>query len=489
MSRGGAPLVLLVEDDLDSRLLTERWLTHEGIASHACENAAALVDALGTTVPDAVCLDLGLPDMPGLQVLDLLRQRHATIPCIVMSATRSTEDIVGAMQRGALDFVSKPAERTRFVTAVRHAIERQRLLTTVTRLQREVAGAGFGDLVGDSTVMQALYSTLERIAPSDITVLVTGETGTGKELVAQAIHANSARKAKPLIAVNCAAIPESLQDSELFGHERGAFTGAVATRFGHFERAQGGTLFLDEVGELSLGTQAKLLRVLQERKVERLGGSRSVAVDFRLVAATHRDLRAMVQDGSFREDLYFRLMVMDVQLPSLRERRGDIPLLVDALAIRIAAAQGIAAPRFSPDVMAALSGHDWRGNIRELNNVLQRAIVLSAGDEIVVGHLPRDINNEVSGAQKRPTAPTVAADAERAVLFTPAVASGRQSDHPDLLSRSLAEIERWAITASMARTNNNIAEVTRVLQIGRTTLYRKLKEYGVELQARPAAQD
>ena len=454
------PLVLVVDDDPDAAVLVQRWLTSGGFRAEALPDAEALLDALSRTLPDVVCLDLGLPGMSGLEVLAQIRERHRTVPVIILTGDRDIATVVDAMRMGAYDYLSKPPTRTKLLTTVRNAAEKHTLSTRVEQLQRELKGPGFDQIVGRSAPMRQLFSQIAKVAASDITVLVRGDSGTGKELVAHALHDNGARASGPFVAVNCAAIPETLQDSEFFGHEKGAFTGAVAARAGRFEQADGGTLLLDEIGELSPSLQAKLLRVLQERRFERVGGTKSIESNFRLVAATHRDLRQMVADGQFREDLFFRVAVFELEIPPLRERLGDLVPLTAALIERIVPI-GSRPRTVSQDAMTAIAGHTWPGNVRELFNVLQRAVVVAEGPEIRKVDLPKYIIDP--GA----TAPH----------------SGKQGNgdrtEPAANEMTLDELERWAIEREIQRAGGNLSEVGRTLGIGRTTLYRKLKRYGI----------
>ncbi len=439
-------------------------------------SADALIDALKDTLPDAICLDIGLPGVGGMEALRIVRSRHRTVPVIMLTADGSVDSVVEAMNHGAYDYVQKPASRARLVPCIRNAAAHHRATTELAQLTRSTAGAGFPGIVGASPAMGRLFGQLEKVAASDITVLVHGESGTGKELVARAIHRHSARRDAPFVAINCAAVPESLQDSAFFGHEKGAFTGATRMKPGHFEMAHGGTLFLDEVAELSLSLQAKLLRVLQERRFERVGGTRTLSSDFRLVAASHRDLAAMVKEGTFRGDLFFRLAVLELEVPPLREREGDMERLIHAFFDG-----GTGPMRIDAAAMKHLRDYDWPGNVRELHNVLERAAVLCRDSCIRFDDLPDRIRNAQGGPERG-----------RAPVEPPASAlpaSGFHEERPDLADpqgvfpgeaqkgMTLAELERWAIETAMARTGGNLSEVVRILAIGRTTLYRKLKSY------------
>ncbi|MEM7515355.1 MAG: sigma-54 dependent transcriptional regulator [Planctomycetota bacterium] len=446
--RSEKPLVLLVDDDVDATALMARWLSKGGLRTESLSSAEALLDAFKLSLPDVVCLDLGLPGMGGLEALRLVRSRHRTVPIVVVTGDDTVDSAVEAMAAGAYDYLTKPVSRDRLTTAVRNAAELHQTSSQLAAFEGEQEGKTPKGLVGESPAMKRVFRQLAKISASDITVLVHGESGTGKELVARAVHAGSPRSKGPFVAINCAAVPESLQDAEFFGHEKGAFTGAASAKAGRFEEAHGGTLFLDEVGELSPSLQAKLLRVLQERTFRRVGGSQELRSDFRLLAATHRDLSAMVEDGTFRGDLFYRLAVLELELPPLRERGDDRWRLVSTWLDEREREDIV----FDKDVRRAFDTYAWPGNVRELLNVVERALVLCEDEQIRLGDIPSRV---VQGS-------------ETSTAITEA----------SLEAMTLEELERWAIERAMARTNGNLGEVIRMLGIGRTTLYRKLKRYG-----------
>ncbi|MBL4632422.1 MAG: sigma-54-dependent Fis family transcriptional regulator [Kofleriaceae bacterium] len=468
MTLGDKPLILLVDDDPSLSALVGRWLELAEFRVEYCESAEALLDLLSRTLPDAVCLDLDLPGMGGMEVLSLLRRRHRTVPIIMLTGDKSIHSVVQAMQAGAYDYVPKPPDRARLVNTVSNAVKQHHMSTRLAQLEREVDGTGFDGIIGQSPVMRDLFRQLEKVAMSDITSLIHGESGTGKELIAGAIHKNSARSSGPFVAVNCAAVPETLQDSQFFGHEKGAFTGATKTQLGRFEQANGGTLFLDEIAELNPTLQAKLLRVIQEKNFQRVGGSRVIHSDFRLVAATNRDLADMVRRGTFRDDLYFRIAVLELEIPPLRDRKGDLDLLVNTFLSEIANAGNQPKAVVSSEAMTTLAEYSWPGNVRELLNVIQRAVVMAENNFIASRDLPSRLLN-VQG--KRPPA-----DEECVVSDAP---RGTPPPDPGEYPMTLVELERWAIETMMERTGGNVSEVIRRLKIGRTTLYRKLKRYGL----------
>ncbi len=464
--QGEPPLVLIVDDDCTTVALVSRWLDQAGFQTASLSSAEALLEALATSLPDLILLDLGLPGLHGLDALREIRGRHSTVPVVVLTGDRAVSTVVDAMREGAYDYLSKPCDRTKILTTSRNACESHRLSVKVAALERQARDDAFEGILGRSPQMRRLFGQMNKVAPSDISVLVHGESGTGKELVARAIHDASARASGPYVAVNCAAIPESLQDSELFGHEKGSFTGAHAKREGRFELANGGTLFLDEIAELSGSLQAKLLRVLQERRFERVGGTTSLSSDFRLIAASHRDLRAMVERGEFREDLYFRIAVFELDVPPLREREGDTRLLLERL-LEQATPPGETTPRFDPLAMEILLEYRWPGNVRELSNVVQRAVVVAENGKIRAQDLPPSIRRESEPAAN--DAPVTDGRTGPALVQAPSAQAGG----------TLADLERVAIVRELELCNGNVTAVGKRLGIGRTTLYRRLKQYGL----------
>ncbi len=511
--------VLVVDDDQTSCALIRLYLEAAGHRVETFLDAEGCLDALTRVLPDAICLDLSLPGVSGLQALERIKSEHALLPVLILTGDSRVDTVVSAMRLGAYDYIVKPVDETNLKTTVRNAVERHRMSQRLAQLEREASGQGYAGIIGQSPTMKELFRQMDRIVPTDITVLIHGESGTGKELIAQAIHEGSGWKKGQFVAVNCAAIPETLQESELFGHEKGAFTNASARRVGRFEQADGGTLFLDEVAELSLSLQAKLLRALQERSFYRVGGTTEVRSRFRLISATHRDLAGEVREGRFREDLYFRLAVFELEVPPLRDRRRDIPLLVDRFIADLKKRHGDRAASVSGDSMDALLAYAWPGNIRELENAIHRAFVIADGEI-----RPRDLPPRIlaTAAASAPPATNVAhilpaphgpswplaapqADAvdvasterterpERPDSPAASAALPRQRDAseevPTVLPPSgavpapraldLEALEREAIEAALRRNSGNITETVRELGIGRTTLYRKLKKYRI----------
>lgn len=463
-AEGGESLVLVVDDRADVRRLVSTILSREGYRVEAFASGEDCLASLARLLPDAIYLDLDMPGLGGLETLERIRAKNLNVPVIMLTADDNVESVVSAMRLGAYDYILKPARRQKLATVTKNAIERYRMGLHITSLEREARGHGYSEIIGRSDAMMEVFRQMDRLAATDITLLVHGESGTGKELVAQAIHAHSARAQGPFVALNCAAIPETLQESELFGHEKGAFTGATESRKGKFELADNGTLFLDEVAELSLPLQAKLLRTLQEGTFQRVGGSHELQSDFRLIAATHRNLAEEVQAARFREDLYFRVVVFELELPLLRERTEDIEALVEHF-LAAHAKKHASTLKISPEALDVLRAYPWPGNVRELENVIQRAIVFCDSGVIGTEHLPPRIRSD---DQLTPT---------RATEVTPidVDASTASAHAPEELN--LDVLERRAIERAMTLSGGNVTEVGRLLGISRATLYRKLKKY------------
>ncbi len=457
--------VWIIDDDASIRWVLERALRNGGLAPRAFDSAEPALDALRRDVPDVLMTDIR---MPGRSGLDLLRRVHDTrpqLPVIVMTAHSDLGSAVSAYEGGAFEYLPKPFDIDQAVALVRRA----------ARVHPPVAAPGAADapipeLLGTAPAMQQVFRGIGRLSRSSVTVLITGESGTGKELVARALHEHSPRAGKPFVALNTAAIPGELLESELFGHERGAFTGADARRHGRFEQADGGTLFLDEIGDMSTPLQTRLLRVLAEGEFYRVGGQTPIRVDVRVIAATHQDLQARVAQGLFREDLYHRLNVIRLPLPPLRERAEDIPLLLRHYLRAAARELDVEVKALAPQAERALAAYGWPGNVRELVNLCRRLSVLAPGSEIRVEDLPQEI---VAGAAIPPSEwqRTLAAWAERAAV----------SSQGALLDLALPEFERTLIRAALKQTQGHRQEAAKLLGWGRNTLTRKLKELSLEM--------
>jgi DNA-binding NtrC family response regulator len=392
--------MFVVDDEPNICRVLSQLFTREGWNVLTFGNPVEALNALAEADVDVIISDLKMPQMTGVEFLQALRQRGSTVPLLVITAYGSIATAVEAIKLGAYDFLCKPFELETVKLAVQRALKQQKLQEEVAYLRQELQGRyEFSNIIGSSPRMQEVYRLIEKAAVSRANVLILGESGTGKELVARALHFNSPRSAKRFVAVSCAALPQELLESELFGHEKGSFTGANWQRAGRFELADGGTLFLDEIGDISLATQTKLLRVLQEREFERVGGSKAVKVDVRLVAATNADLPNLIRKGSFREDLYYRLRVIEIPLPALRERREDIPLLVRHFVKQFAEQNKRKIENVSEETMAVLLRYDWPGNIRELENAIERAVVMAEDDVPLLTSdlLPVNVREQLPG--------------------------------------------------------------------------------------------
>ncbi len=409
--------ILVADDEPLQRELVSGLLRKHGFEVLEAGDGAAALERFKAEAVDLIVTDQKMPGVSGLALLEAARALNPEVAVIVMTAYGTIEDAVAAIKHGATDYLTKPLNLDELLHRIGQALDRRRLLRENREL-REALGerSRIEGIVGESGRMQEVLSLVRRVAPSDATVLIRGESGTGKELIARAIHAASPRARGPLVPVNCAALPETLLESELFGHEKGAFTGAQAARQGRFEAAQGGSLFLDEIGDLPPHLQVKLLRVLQERRIERLGSNRPIAVDVRLLAATHRDLEAMVRSGGFRDDLYYRVNVVTITLPPLRERRDDIPQLLERFLDRFARANGKTVRGLTREARDALLRYDYPGNVRELENIVERAVVLTRDEVIGLGDLPLGVKEGEEAEADSRTLPAAVEGLERRLI-------------------------------------------------------------------------
>ena len=452
-------VIWIIDDDTAIRELLSFIVSEAGYEIDAFSSGAEVLAHSGSP-PDGVLLDLMMPGVDGVAVLKELKRRFPALPVIMITADNDIQRAVEVTKLGAYDYLVKPVDKERLLTTLDRAVSHGTLEKEVARLKGELSDRyHLRNIVGSSAAMRKVYDQVEKVLESEITVFIAGESGTGKELVAKAIHYASLRSDGPFIDVNCAAIPEGLQESELFGHEKGAFTGALATHPGKFEQAAGGTIFLDEIGEMSQSSQARLLRVLQERVLQRVGGTETITLNVRVISASNRDLARMVEEGSFRQDLFYRLVVFPITLPPLRDRREDIPLLVEHFLEKYARDAGKKMTRVEAKAMEALASHGWPGNVRELENVIHRTLLVSAGLELKLDDLPANI---------------VAGERHTAGRQTASV-SAREAESP----KSLEELEREAIESAMESNRGNLSDVARQLGIGRSTLYRKLEQYGL----------
>ncbi len=469
---------ILIADDEDSlRWVLEKGLRGAGYEVVSVEDGEAALRAVEHEPFDLVLLDVRMPGLDGLTVLERLRQLRPDTYVVVMTAHGTMETAIKAMQRGAYDYLAKPFDLDEVLLLTERALAAGRLTQEVARLRRGLQEVReFSALIGRHPRMQEVYKTIGRVAGTDVTVLLRGESGTGKELVARAIHHYSRRSGRPFVAVSCAAIPATLLESEMFGHERGAFTDAKERRLGKFELAHGGTLYLDEIGDMPLELQAKLLRALQERTIERLGGQESIRIDVRVLAATNRDLESLIREGRFREDLYYRLNVVLLNLPPLRERRRDVPLLVEHFLAKYAdelGERGVA-----PEALDRLVGHDWPGNVRELENVVQRAMVLATNGVILPEHLPI---GPVSAAASVAVDATLEDIIERKLMDC--VRGLRDRSTANLYDLMVGLVEKPLLRAVLRETAGNQVRAAQILGINRNTLRKKLTEHSIDPDA------
>ncbi len=456
--------MLLVEDRDSLRTMLRSALEAEGFAVTDVADGPEAVEALGRRRFVAVITDLKLPRLSGHEVLEAARDADPHLPVVVMTAYGTIEDAVRAMKSGAFDFLAKPVEPDHLVLVLRRALERRALVQENLLLREEVADRlGFPRIVGESPALERASRQVRKVAPTDATVLIQGESGTGKELFARAVHHLSPRRERKFVAINCAAIPETLIENELFGHDKGAYTGADAARAGRLELADGGTVFLDEIGELGPAVQAKLLRVLQERAFERVGGTRTIEVDLRIVAASNRDLRREVAARRFREDLYFRLAVVTIDVPPLRERVEDIPALAAHFLDRFALELRRPRPELTPAALAELRAHAWPGNIRELQNCLERAVILAEGDRLEPAHLAL----RGTGRDEDDLEPL-----RRLV--------GDHGSLDEIAGRARDLAEKMMIERALAESGGNKTRAAQVLQVNYKRLLARVRELGID---------
>jgi DNA-binding NtrC family response regulator len=486
-----AEAILIVDDDPVQRRLLESMVRRFGYETLTVDGGDAAIAALTSERITCVVLDLVMPDLDGLGVLAKMRERGFAQPVIVQTAHGGIDTVVSAMRAGAADFVVKPVGAERLQVSLRNALAASALEGEFQRLKRSRSGTlTFSDIVTRSARMQGVLRTAEKAATSLIPVLIEGESGVGKELIARAIHGSGERRAKPFVAVNCGAIPDNLVESTLFGHEKGAFTGATERHVGKFVEASGGTLFLDEVGELPPAAQVKLLRALQEGEVDPVGARKAVKIDVRVISATNRNLIADVQAGRFREDLFYRLHVFPIAVPALRERREDIADLVRHFLVRFAAEEGKRIRAVSAEALGLLRTHHWPGNVRQLENAVFRAVVLTDGDEIGAGEIPQIAMQRPAVAPTSEQGDQPAMEAVPALVLEPAGNTTTAPTHvgpADVLAlldalgdvRPLDEIEADVIRFAIAHYRGQMSEVARRLRIGRSTLYRKLDDIGL----------
>ncbi len=438
--------ILIVDDETVVRDSLASWFDSEGYETGVAAGGREALTAIQKTQYDLALLDIKMPGMDGMELQKKLREADPELTVIIMTGYASVETAVQALKAGAYDYITKPIDPDELVHLVSNALGHKRYRRELEQLRANLEEV-YPDtrLIGNSPAMRKVLESIEMVAPTDTTVLIYGESGTGKELVARAIHAASPRRHMPMVTIHCGALTETLLESELFGHERGAFTGAQYRKKGKFEVADGGTVFLDEISDISLKTQTDLLRVLQEKEIVRVGGTQQIHVDFRCIAATNKSLEELVKAGTFRPDLYYRLKVFAIDLPPLRERREDIPLLAAHFVRKFATAMNKPAPKLSPAAVDVLLAHDWPGNVRELENAVERAMVIGRGAEIEPADFPFQLQARSAGG-----------------------------------GQTLEEVERAHIERVLRETEGNLSRAARLLAIDRTTLYNKLRRYGLK---------
>jgi len=445
--------ILIADDEKNMRWALIKALGKSGYESISAENGKEAVDLFKEKNTDLVLLDLKMPEMNGIEALRRIKEYNEKVPVIMITAHGTTEIAVEAMKLGALDYISKPFDIEELKLVISRALEYKDLKEEVNTLSERLKEAS-GSVIYKSKVMESVLDMVYRVAQTDATVLILGESGTGKELIANSVHENSNRRNGPLIKINCGALPESLLESELFGHEKGSFTGATGQKMGKFDRAQNGTIFLDEIGEVSQGMQVKLLRVLQEKEFERVGGTITIKADTRIIAATNRDLKRMVEEGKFREDLYYRLNVIPINIPSLRERKEDIPVLVNYFTEKYSLQMGKSKMSISPRALEKLINYEWKGNIRELQNIIERCVILSSKSELDIDILPEEIKTFSKEKEELIKLP------EEGV--------------------SLDEVEKNLILQALERTDYNQTQAAKLLGISRHTLLYRIEKYDLK---------
>ncbi len=445
--------ILLIDDDINLGKVIAHQLQKNGYVVVAANTGKEGLEKFHHQEFDIALVDIQMPDISGIKVLKEIRQTNRQMVVIIITAYGSIENSIEACRLGADDYLTKPFGQEQLLFTIEKVLKVRNLQQENTQLRHELVGKyQFDNLIAESSKMEDVLKMAGQVASSDATVLILGESGTGKELLAKAIHYNSPRKNKPLITVNCPSIPDNLMESELFGHLKGAFTGAIKNRKGKFELADGGTIFLDEIGDLGENVQAKLLRVLQEQEIERLGDSKTLKIDVRVIAATNKNLQVMIQEGKFREDLYYRLSVVPIKIPPLRERQEEIPYLVDFFINRYAEGRKF---KVFPEFIDALQKHDFPGNIRELENILRRAIVLAENNQITLASLPSNFKQNTS-------------------ISTESLVSDSEKNY------SLEEVEKHTIMGALERTGGNRSKAAKLLKVPRHVLLYRLKKFGLE---------
>jgi DNA-binding NtrC family response regulator len=475
------PSLLVVDDDRTVLLLVKRAFKDSELVIHAAHNASEGMELLREHKPDALLLDIMLPEISGIELAKEIRQIDMRLPVIFITATNDSDTAIEAMKQGAYDYLLKPLDVQQVKSLVERALETRRLMNAPVRLKESETDADDGDvLVGRSPKMLDVYKQIGRVAAQDVTVLIRGESGSGKELIARALYQHSHRNRDCFMAVNCAALTDTLLESELFGHEKGAFTGADRRHIGRFEQCNGGTIFLDEVGDMSPTTQSKVLRLLQEQKFERVGGHETISVDVRMISATNRDLEQMIANNEFRLDLFHRLNGFEIKLPSLNEREGDLKLLLDHFLKRFNAQLGKTVTEISPEALQLMENYAWPGNIRELQGAVRRAILMATGPTIVPELLPKEIIENLTPPSHKSAA--VSSDGEGSVIDIRRFIDERiVADSDNLYQESLHVLERYLITRVLREAEGNQSKAARRLGITRGSLRNKMRDLGIQV--------
>ena len=472
--------ILVADDEESMRWVLSKALKRKGFSVDLAKDGDEALRMIQSSHYDMAILDIKMPGLSGLDLLDQVRELKKDLLVVIMTAEASMKNAVEAMKRGAYDYITKPFDLD-VIDAIIEKIDKAREMTSQVSLLKEELKDRYQlekTIIGNSQAMREIYKTIGKVAPSDITVLIQGESGTGKELIARAIHFNSKRLGKPFIAINCAAIPKELLESELFGFEKGAFTGAVERKLGKFEQAHGGTIFLDEIGDMPLDLQAKILRVLQEKEVTRTGGNQSITVDTRIVAATNQDLEVSVREKTFREDLYYRLNVLPIHLVSLRERKEDIPLLVEYFLKKTCAEMELPTKQCTQEALALLSSYSWPGNVRELENTIKRAVILSSDPHLSVSDFSGLRSNITSTSRNE----ELSLEALVEMKLRSSLDNLEKMESGDLYGLILEQMERPLIRFVLEKTRGNQVKAAEILGINRNTLRKKIQELDIEIK-------
>ena len=474
--------ILIIDDDDQLRKSFHKLLSEEGYTAEGAASGEAGLEIIQSLSPDLVIVDIRLPGMNGLETFEAIHVIEPKLPVIIMTAYGTTETAIEATKMGAFDYILKPFEIPAMLAVINQALEAGRFMRTPVQMDVSPEEASKEAIVGRSKPMQDVYKAIGRVSTADATVLIRGESGTGKELVARAIYQHSLRAEKPFLVINCVAIPENLLESELFGYEKGAFTGAVHRRVGKIEQAHGGTVFLDEIGDMPFSIQAKILRLLQEKSIERLGGRQTIPVDVRIIAATNRDLEAALAEGHFREDLYYRLKVVTISLPPLRERQDDIPLLTNFFISRHASELGMVNPGITKDAVKTLTGNQWPGNVRELSNTIQKALIFSRGAPIQA----EDVIQALSG-EKVTREPDSQATEDVIRRWMRSAMTSEDGKHT--FEKIMDRFAGILIGEALNLTAGNRSRAAKLLGLSRPTLHSKIEKYGLKLKTSVEEED